>query len=383
MKFISKNELKINQTLFDFINEEVLPGTNIKSDDFWNRFAKVVHELAPINKKLIEKREKIQKQIDDWHLSNSKEKFDKSKYTQFLKSISYIVDEGDNFKIDTTNVDEEIAKIAGPQLVVPVDNARYALNAANARWGSLYDSLYGTDVIPGEKGNVFNKDRAEKVIVYVRNFLDEIFSLKKDSWKNIDKIEIENNKLILNINKEKIHLKNENQFIGFNGDKSSPTSILLKNNNLHFDIIIDPNSPIGKSDKANISDFIIESAISTIIDNEDSVAAVDGEDKVKCYRNWLGLMKGSLTANMEKNGKKFVRKLNPNRSYISKEGKKISLHGRALLLNRNVGHLMTNPAITLSDGTEIPEGIMMHLYQRCAHCMILKIKKTQGPVRYT
>ena len=219
MKFISKNELKINQTLFNFINEEVLPGTDIKQDDFWKRFAKVVHELAPINKKLIEKREKIQKQIDDWHLSNSKEKFDKNKYTQFLKSISYIVDEGDSFKIDTTNVDEEIAKIAGPQLVVPVDNARYALNAANARWGSLYDSLYGTDVIPGEKGNSFNKDRAEKVIAYVRNFLDEIFSLKKDSWKNIDKIEIENNKLVLNINKEKINLKNENQFIGFNGDK--------------------------------------------------------------------------------------------------------------------------------------------------------------------
>ena len=282
----------------------------------------------------------------------------KKKYTEFLKSISYIVEEKDDFNIETKNVDHEISTIAGPQLVVPVDNARYALNAANARWGSLYDSLYGTDVIPGEKGNSFNKDRAEKVIVYVRNFLDEIFSLKKDSWKNIDKIEIENNKLVLNINKEKIYLKNENQFIGFNGDKSSPTSILLKNNNLHFDIIIDPNSPIGKGDKANISDFIVESAISTIIDNEDSVAAVDGEDKVNCYRNWLGLMKGDLTANMEKNGKKFVRKLNPNRTYLSKEGKKVTLHGRALLLNRNVGHLMTNPAIILKDGSEIPEGIM-------------------------
>jgi malate synthase len=358
MKFISKNELKINQTLFNFINEEVLPGTDIVQDDFWSKFANVVHELAPINKKLIEKREKIQKQIDDWHLSNSKEKFDKKKYTQFLKSISYIVEEGDNFKIDTSNVDDEIAKIAGPQLVVPVDNARYALNAANARWGSLYDSLYGTDVIPGEKGKSFNKERADKVITYVRDFLDEIFSLKKDSWKNIDKIEIENDKLILNINGEKINLKNENQFVGFNGDKSSPTSILLKNNNLHFDIIIDPNSPIGKNDKANISDFIVESAISTIIDNEDSVAAVDGEDKVSCYRNWLGLMKGDLTADMEKNGKKFVRRLNPNRTYFSKEGKKISLHGRALLLNRNVGHLMTNPAIILKDDSEIPEGIM-------------------------
>ena len=358
MKFISKNELKINQTLFNFINEEVLPGTDIKQDDFWSKFSKVVHETAPINKKLIEKREKIQKQIDDWHVNNSKEKFDKDKYTEFLKSISYIVDEGDDFKITTSNVDDEIAKIAGPQLVVPVDNARYALNAANARWGSLYDSLYGTDVIPGEKGKSFNKERAENVITYVRNFLDEIFPLKKESWKNIDKIIIENKKLILNIKKEKTNLKNENQFVGFNGDKSSPTSILLKNNNLHFDIIIDPNSPIGKGDKANISDFIVESAISTIVDNEDSVAAVDGEDKVRCYRNWLGLMKGNLTANMEKNGKKFVRKLNPNRTYFSKEGKKISLHGRALLLNRNVGHLMTSPAILLKDGSEIPEGIM-------------------------
>ena len=358
MEKVNINELKINKTLFDFINQEVLPETDVNEKDFWIKFSKVVHELSPINKALIEKREKIQRQIDDWHLNNSKEQFKKDDYIQFLKSISYLIPEGKDFKIDTSNVDEEIAKIAGPQLVVPVDNARYALNAANARWGSLYDSLYGTDVISGKKSNTFDKERGDKVIAYVRNFLDEVFVLNNGSWKDIKKIEIEDKSLTLIINGKKHLLKNENQFIGFNGEKSSPTSVLLKNNNLHFDIIIDPNSPIGKSDKANISDFIIESAISTIIDNEDSVAAVDGEDKVKCYRNWLGLMKGSLTANMEKNGKKFVRKLNPNRSYISKEGKKISLHGRALLLNRNVGHLMTNPAITLKDGTEIPEGIM-------------------------
>ena len=358
MEKVNINELKINKTLLDFINQEVLPETDINEKDFWIKFSKVVHELSPINKALIEKREKIQRQIDDWHLNNSKEQFKKDDYIQFLKSISYLIPEGKDFRIDTSNVDEEIAKIAGPQLVVPVDNARYALNAANARWGSLYDSLYGTDVISGKKSNTFDKERGDKVIAYVRNFLDEVFVLNNGSWKDIKKIEIEDKSLTLIINGKKHLLKNENQFIGFNGEKSSPTSVLLKNNNLHFDIIIDPNSPIGKSDKANISDFIIESAISTIIDNEDSVAAVDGEDKVKCYRNWLGLMKGSLTANMEKNGKKFVRKLNPNRSYISKEGKKISLHGRALLLNRNVGHLMTNPAITLKDGTEIPEGIM-------------------------
>ncbi len=358
MKFINTNDLKISQTLFDFINKEVLPGTDIKQNDFWSKFAKVVYELSPINKKLIEKREKIQKQIDNWHLENSKEKFNKGKYTQFLKSISYLIEEGEDFEINTANVDDEIAMIAGPQLVVPVDNARYALNAANARWGSLYDALYGTDVIPGEKGKEFNKERGEKVITYVRNFLDEIFSLNKGSWKNIDKIEIENDKLVLSINGDKSVLKNPSQFVGFNGTKLSPVSVLLKNNNLHFDIIINPNSPIGKNDKANISDVIIESAISTIIDNEDSVAAVDGEDKVICYRNWLGLMKGDLVANMEKNGKKFTRKLNPNRTYISKKDEKISLHGRALLLNRNVGHLMTNPAITLKDGSEIPEGIM-------------------------
>ena len=358
MKFETTNDLKVDKTLFDFINNEVLPGTDINQENFWKKFSKVVHEISPINKKLIEKREDIQKQIDEWHLANPKDKFDKNKYTEFLKSISYLIDEGSEFKITTSNVDDEIAKIAGPQLVVPVDNARYALNAANARWGSLYDSLYGTDVIPGDRGNTFNKERADKVINYTRNFLDEIFSLDKGSWKSIENIQIENQKLTFKINGETKGLKNENQFVGFNGDKSAPTSILLKNNNLHFDIIIDASNPIGKNDKANISDIIVESAISTIIDNEDSVAAVDGEDKVNCYRNWLGLMKGDLTANMEKNGKKFVRKLNPNRTYLSKDGKKISLHGRALLLNRNVGHLMTNPAIILKDGSEIPEGIM-------------------------
>ena len=358
MKFVTTNDLKVDKTLFDFINNEVLPGTDINQDNFWKKFSKVVHEISPENKKLIEKRENIQKQIDEWHLANPKDKFNKDKYTEFLKSISYLIDEGSEFKITTSNVDDEIAKIAGPQLVVPVDNARYALNAANARWGSLYDSLYGTDVIPGDRGNTFDKERADKVIDYTRNFLDEIFSLDKGSWKSIENIQIKNQKLAFKINGETNGLKNENQFVGFNGDKSAPTSILLKNNNLHFDIIIDANNPIGKNDKANISDLIVESAISTIIDNEDSVAAVDGEDKVNCYRNWLGLMKGDLTANMEKNGKKFVRKLNPNRTYLSKDGKKISLHGRALLLNRNVGHLMTNPAIILKDGSEIPEGIM-------------------------
>ena len=358
MSVIDKNGLKISLVLFDFINNEALPGTNIKSDDFWNKFEKVVHELSPINKNLLKKREIIQKKIDEWHKNNKGQDLDKKKYLTFLKSISYITEEKENFKIETSNVDEEIASLAGPQLVVPVDNARYALNAANARWGSLYDALYGTDVISGSRGKGYNEGRGKKVIKYVKNFLDETVPLSNSSWQNVSKIEIRDEDVVFIVDNKENVLKNKNQFTGYNGEKSNPSSILIKNNNLHIDILIDSNHMIGKSDKASISDVVVESALSTIIDNEDSVAAVDGEDKVKCYRNWLGLMKGDLTANMEKNGKKFVRKLNSNRNYISKNGKKISLHGRALLLNRNVGHLMTNPAIILKDGSEIPEGIM-------------------------
>jgi len=358
MSVIDKNGLKISLVLFDFINNEALPGTNIKSDDFWDKFEKVVHELSPINKNLLKKREIIQKKIDEWHKNNKGQDLDKKKYLTFLKSISYITEEKENFKIETSNVDEEIASLAGPQLVVPVDNARYALNAANARWGSLYDALYGTDVISGSRGKGYNEERGKKVIKYVKNFLDETAPLSNSSWQNVSKIEIRDEDVVFIVDNKENVLKNKNQFTGYNGEKSNPSSILIKNNNLHIDILIDSNHMIGKSDKASISDVVVESALSTIIDNEDSVAAVDGEDKVKCYRNWLGLMKGDLTANMEKNGKKFVRKLNSNRNYISKNGKKISLHGRALLLNRNVGHLMTNPAIILKDGSEIPEGIM-------------------------
>ena len=358
MSRIDKNGLKISSTLFEFINNEVIPGTNVKSNDFWNKFENVVQELAPINKNLIEKRAIIQKKIDEWHKNNKGEDFNKKEYTSFLKSSSYIAEEKEDFKIETSDVDQEISSIAGPQLVVPVDNARYALNAANARWGSLYDALYGTDVIPGDKGKGYSEQRGKKVINYVKNFLDETIPLSKISWKDVSKIKIKEEDVIFISEDNENFLKNKIQFIGFNGDKENPSSILFKNNNLHIDILIDPNHMIGKSDKASISDVVMESALSTIIDNEDSVAAVDGDDKVKCYRNWLGLMKGDLTAHMEKNGKKFVRKLNLNRSYISKKGKNMHLHGRALLLNRNVGHLMTSPAIILKDGSEIPEGIM-------------------------
>ena len=358
MNLVEKNGLKISSALYEFINNEAIPGTKVDSEDFWKNFSNVAHELAPINKSLIEKREIIQKKIDEWHKSNQGKEFDKEKYIKFLKSIGYLVEEKEDFEIETHNVDKEIASIAGPQLVVPVDNARYALNAANARWGSLYDALYGTDVIPGDKFKDYNSQRASKVVKYVRDFLNESFPLKDKTWEEISKIIIKEDKLIFLIDSKKTELKNNEQFIGFNGERDNPNSILLKNNNLHVDISIDPSSIVGKNDKASISDIIVESALSTIVDNEDSVAAVDAKDKIKCYRNWLGLMKGDLIAEFQKDGKQILRKLNPDRSYTSKNGKKISLHGRALLLNRNVGHLMTNPSIILKDGSEIPEGIM-------------------------
>jgi malate synthase len=375
MSITEKNGLKISTRLFDFINNEVIPGTSINSDEFWNSFGEAVHELTPINKNLIQKREDIQKKIDEWHKKNKGKELNKKEYTDFLRSISYIVEEKKDFNIETTDIDNEISSIAGPQLVVPVDNARYALNAANARWGSLYDALYGTDVISGEKEKEFNKERAKKVISYVRKFLDEIAPIDQLSWREISELKVKDKDLIFLDGEESKCLKNKDQFVAYNGEKENPNCVLIKNNNLHIEISIDPGHAVGKIDKASISDIVIESAISTIVDNEDSVAAVDAEDKVRCYRNWLGLMKGDLIANMEKNGKKFTRKLNPDRIYKSRDGKKITLHGRALLLNRNVGHLMTNPAIRLKDGSEIPEGIMDAFVATLCALHDFKIKK--------
>ena len=357
MSKISQGNLKISADLFEFLSG-VLKELQLDEKKFWNGFDSSVHELAVENKKLLVERDKIQKNIDSWHIKNKAKKFDFKEYKKFLREIGYIKKETGDFKIDTSNVDNEIAKIAGPQLVVPVDNARYAINAANARWGSFYNALYGTDAIPGERGTEYNAARGNEVINYVRDFLDEISPIENTSWKEIEKIEIKENNLVFYSKDNSFLLKNKKQFIGYTGKKDLPASILLLNNNLHVDIVIDPNTKIGKLDKANISDVILESAISTIVDNEDSVAAVDSTDKIKCYKNWLGLMKGDLEIEMVKNGKKFIRKLNKDRNYISPEGKDIKLHGRALLLNRNVGHLMTNPAIILKDNSEIPEGIM-------------------------
>jgi malate synthase len=361
-KYTQVNNLSISSDLLDFVNNSLLKETNIMPEKFWFGFDSAVHDLAIKNKELLEIRERLQIKIDEWHKVKKSEKFDLKEYQNFLKEIGYLKEIGPDFKIKTKNIDNEISKIAGPQLVVPIMNARYALNAANARWMSLYDSLYGTDIIPETRGAVrgktYNPIRGQKVIEYGRNFLDKFFPLKNESWKDILEIpKINNHQLNLK-------LKNPKQFIGYAKKSNNLSSLLLKNNNLHIDIIFDLNNslevhnPEGNQDSAAIHDIILESAISTICDNEDSVAAVDSEDKVICYQNWLGLMKGNLKAKFTKNEKKLERKLNLDRNYTSCDGKNIKLHGRSLLLIRNVGHLMTNPAITLKNGSEIPEGIM-------------------------
>ena len=361
-KYIAIGKSKINESLYNFVNNEIAPDTGINVEHFWNQFINSANILSKKNKFLLNKRDEIQKQIDDWHINN-KENFNIESYKNFLKEIGYIVEEKDNFKIETENVDSEISTIAGPQLVVPVDNARYALNAANARWGSLYDALYGTDAIPEEgdykKTKAYNPKRGDKVIEQGRAFLNQIAPLEKSDWSNVVNLKIEKSNLILEIeNKSKTYLKNKEKFVGYNGAKENPNSVLLKNNYLHIEIKIDPEHVIGKNDKAHISDVVMESAISTIMDLEDSVAAVDSEDKIRCYRNWLGIMKGTLQTEMEKNGKKIIRKLNKDKKFLDNKDKEISLHGRSLLLVRNVGHLMKNSSILLDDGSEIPEGIL-------------------------
>jgi len=356
------NNLSVSESLLNFVNNELLTGTKIKKENFWKGFDKYVHELAHKNKELLEIREKLQKKIDDWHKDRRGEKFDVKKYTKFLKKIGYLKKTGPNFKIKTKNLDTEISSICGPQLVVPISNARYALNAANARWVSLYDSLYGTDVIPETHGaligKTYNPIRGKKVIEHSRNLLDKYVPLKDKSWKDLTKIpEVKNNKLNLKLKKPK-------QFVGYNKKSNHLSSLLFINNNIHIDILFDQsgemeiNNPDGNQDKIKIHDIILESAISTICDHEDSVAAVDAEDKVIGYKNWLGLMKGDLKVEFKKKGKKILRQLNPDRNYMSPKSKNFKLHGRALLLNRNVGHLMTNPAILLKDGSECPEGII-------------------------
>ena len=375
-KYIKKENLSISEDLFNFINIEAITGTDIDKDKFWKGLSKVVHELNPKNIELLRTRKKLQMDIDRWHLENFEKEFNIEEYKSYLEKIEYLKKEGPNFKIKTENIDKEISNIAGPQLVVPITNARYALNAANARWMSLYDSLYGTDVISSEESisERYDPERGLKVIEYTKNFLDENFKLKNSSWKKIVQISIKNHNLELFTDKGSTQLQDDEKYIGYRLDKEKISAVILKNNNLHIEIIINPNAFSAKGDPAGISDIIIESAISTICDHEDSVAAVDAEDKILGYRNWLGLMKKDLIAEFEKDGKKLRRKLNPNRNYISKMGKKENLHGRALLLNRNVGHLMTNSAVLLEDGSEIPEGILDAFITSLCAMHDLKIK---------
>ena len=377
VKYQNINNLKVSESLLNFVNDELLNGIDISPDQFWLGFDNCVHELAPKNKELIEFRKNLQDKINEWHIKNKGKEINISEYKEFLKKIEYLRNEGEDFKIETNNVDDEITEIAGPQLVVPVMNARYTLNAANARWVSLYDSLYGTNIIESDEGGSERYDplRGQEVIKYVREFFDKFIPIDGTSWKNISALKIVNQDLIIFKDDYEYKLKDKNKFIGHRGDTNKPTAVIIKNNNLHFEIIINPKAFSAAHDIAGISDVIAESAVSTICDNEDSVAAVDAEDKIICYRNWLGLMKGSLKIQFEKNGKNLERKLNPDRSYISKDGKGLKLHGRSLLLIRNVGHLMTNSAILLKDGTEIPEGIMDAFITTAAALHDIKNKK--------
>ncbi|MGK8250496.1 malate synthase G [Moraxella lacunata] len=347
----------MDKILFDFIENEALPVAKLDSDTYWKNFEQVVLDLTPKNKALLARRDELQAKIDDWHKNNA---YELSSYKNFLTEIGYLEPEVADFEISTQNVDDEIATIAGAQLVVPVRNARYALNAGNARWGSLYDALYGFDVIPetdgAEKGKGYNPVRGAKVVAFAKNFLDETFPLADGSHADVTSYTIKDGKLSAKID-DKVTTLTENKVVGYNGTPDNPREIILKNNGLHVIIQIDPESPIGKDDKAGVKDVVLESAVTTIQDLEDSVAAVDAEEKVEGYRNWLGLMKGNLSETLEKNGKTITRTLNADRTYTDLNGNAKTLHGRSVMLLRNVGHLMTNPAI-LVGGEEIFEGIM-------------------------
>ena len=369
-KRITHGSLKVSQELDNFLTDELLPGLDINPDAFWESFERVLDEFGPRNKDLLAKRTEIQKTIDSWHISKKGSPHNHDEYVNFLKEIGYLMEEGDDFEITTQNVDEEIALVAGAQLVVPIMNARFSLNATNARWGSLYDALYGTDMISEEEGaeksGPYNPVRGNKVIEFSKNFLDESVPLSSGKYADVTGFKINKGSLeISTSDQSSTELKDESQFIGFTGASDNPSSILLKNNNLHIEIEIDPEDSIGKDDPANIKDVCIESAVTAIQDLEDSVAAVDAEDKSLGYRNWLGLMKGDLKETFFKGGEEMTRTLNEDRNYSDKNGQEITLPGRSVLLVRNVGHLMTNPAILDGNNNEVPEGIMDAMFTIC------------------
>ena len=357
---VNEGKLSISTSLHALLEQEIAPDLNLDTAKFWQDFQKIAEKYIPINENLLKKREELQTKIDEWHLSNKD--FDFDSYKSFLKDIGYLVEEGADFEISTANVDAEIAQIAGPQLVVPVMNARFSLNAANARWGSLYDALYGTDMISeddgADRGGAYNPVRGDKVIDFSKNFLNDYLPLTEGKYQDVVSFQISNGDLEISLSDQsKTSLKNDSAFVGFKGDESNPESILLKNNDLHVEIKIDRNDSVGSTDPAGIKDVFLESAVTTIQDLEDSVAAVNGEDKTDVYKNWLGLMKGTLAETFEKGGSTLTRSLNEDLSFLSPDGKPMTIAARSLMLVRNVGHLMTNPAVLL-DGKEIPEGII-------------------------
>jgi len=355
--------LRVAKVLYDFINNEALPGTDIDPDSFWAGVDKVVTDLGPRNQDLLARRDELQAQIDKWHRHRVIEPIDTETYKEFLVDIGYLLPEPEDFAVTTANVDAEITSTAGPQLVVPILNARFDVNAANARWGSLYDALYGTDVISevdgAEKGDGYNKVRGDKVIAYARNFLDEAVPLATGSYSDVASLKVQDGRLIVAFDDgRETTLARPQQFVGYTGEAATPESVLLANHGLHIDIQIDPESPVGKTDKAGIKDMILEAAVTTIMDFEDSVAAVDADDKVLGYRNWLGLNKGDLAEQVTKGGETFTRVLHEDRRYSAPDGSEMTLPGRSLMLVRNVGHLMTNDAIIDADGNEVFEGLM-------------------------
>jgi malate synthase len=386
---VSVGNLRVAKVLHDFVNTEALPGTDIDPDSFWAGVDKVVTDLQPQNQDLLARRDQLQAQIDKWHRQHVIEPLDPEAYREFLTEIGYLQPEPADFTITTAGVDDEITTTAGPQLVVPVLNARFALNAANARWGSLYDALYGTDVIPeddgAEKGTSYNKVRGDKVIAYARKFLDEAVPLSSGSWADMTGLSVEDSQLQVATADGSVGLADPDKFVGYTGELGSPDwSVLLVNHGLHIEILVDPESPIGKTDAAGIKDVVLESAITTIMDFEDSVAAVDADDKVLGYRNWLGLNKGDLSEDVKKGDKTFTRVLNQDRTYQTPDGGELTLPGRSLLFVRNVGHLMTNDAIVRTDAdgeeTEVFEGIQDALFTGLTAIHGLKTGDGNGPL---
>ncbi|KGK01837.1 malate synthase G [Pseudoalteromonas sp. ND6B] len=376
---LTHSGLSVDKQLAEFVKKQLLPGTHLDEHQFWKSFANIVQTLTPLNKSLLAKREQLQKQIDDYHLANKNA--DQAQYQAFLKDIGYLVDEPENFSIETQNVEPEIALTAGPQLVVPVSNARFALNAANARWGSLYDALYGTDVLSeddgAEKGSQYNPVRGFKVMAYARQFLDKALPLENGSHIESTNYSIVDGALAITL-RDSSHttLKNPEQLIGYQGEAQNPSVILLKNNGLHIELQIDHHHPIGQADKAGLKDVVLEAALTTIMDCEDSVAAVDAEDKVQVYKNWLGLMQGNLVETFRKGDKMVDRTLQADRQYTGLDGQKLTLKGRSMMFVRNVGHLMTNPAITDVSGNDVFEGIMDAMFTATAALHDLNTKNT-------